>query len=228
MAYTWEAPASTCYRFDTSESGFDTLLRIYDGCFSSLACDDDGGDSTDSEIEFDTTAGTEYVLVIDGYSTSHSGSFQLDINTCASGGPEIEGAVSPGGSCTADTDLGTATGTPAYTGTTSSESDDLTGSCALYDHSDGHDGRDYVMQWSPPSTGTYCIDTIGSDVYDPVLYVLDTDCEAEFACDDDSGGSFDSQLEVTVSSGSSYYIVVDESRAVSGGDFILNIELGGC
>jgi hypothetical protein len=84
------------------------------------------------------------------------------------------------------------------------------------------------MHWSPPSTGIYCLDTIDSDMYDPVLYVLDEDCETEFACDDDSGGSFDAQLEVTVSSSSSYYIVVDESRASSGGTFVLNIQSGPC
>jgi hypothetical protein len=67
----WTAPATGIATFHTRGSGFDTLLAVYTGSnyssLANLASDEDRGGFGTSEASFNTTAGTQYVIVIDGY-----------------------------------------------------------------------------------------------------------------------------------------------------------------
>jgi hypothetical protein len=67
------------------------------------------------------------------------------------------------------------------------------------------------------------VDTIGSS-FDTVLYVRSGDClsGAELGCDDDSGGSLTSLLNLTLAAGT-YYVFVDGYGSGSCGDYVLNI-----
>jgi hypothetical protein len=60
----------------------DTVLRWMNGsCDTEIDCDDDGaGVGYLSEMSVSATGGTEYVIVVDGYSSSSSGTFSLNIN----------------------------------------------------------------------------------------------------------------------------------------------------
>jgi hypothetical protein len=136
-------------------------------------------------------------------------------------------ALSPGGACSVDYDLGSAVGEAIFESTTHGESDDLTGVCALYDWTDGHDGRDVLLSWSPPESATFCF-RIGGDMYDPVLYLVTSDCSSTTFCDDDSADDWQSEFSATTTAGTELYIVVDESRATGGGDFDLSILPGSC
>jgi hypothetical protein len=79
-SYLWEAPGSGCAVFDTSESTYDTVLRLYDECSGSeLSCDDDGSVGTRSELSYAVEAGEEYLVIVDGYSSFSTGSYVLDI-----------------------------------------------------------------------------------------------------------------------------------------------------
>jgi hypothetical protein len=70
-------------------------------------------------------------------------------------------------------------------------------------------------------------DTIGS-IYDTILHLHGGGCPgSEIACDDDSGGSYTSLLTVSLSAGTTYYIVVDGWS--TSGDFTLHVTpLAGC
>jgi hypothetical protein len=90
-SYNWTAPASGCVVFDTSESTFDTVLRLMDDCNGSvIECDDDGSVSTRSELSYPVEDGLSYVVIVDGYSSSSTGDYQLDVDFTA--GVDCNGA----------------------------------------------------------------------------------------------------------------------------------------
>ena len=97
ISYSWTAPASGCYQFSTINVGglysdqLDTRLYILDGACegTELACDDDFLEIvTRSVFEFDVTSGTEYYVVVDGYSSFSTGDFGLSITSCPVAVPE--------------------------------------------------------------------------------------------------------------------------------------------
>jgi hypothetical protein len=76
--------------------------------------------------------------------------------------------------------------------------------------------------FTAPATGTYQINTFGS-TFDTVLYVQDATCGGPpLACDDDAGGTLQSEVQVTLAAGQTVVIVVD-GFATSSGNFTLNI-----
>ena len=78
-AFSWTAPVSGTFVFDTRGSEFDTLLyaRFGDCDGFELACNDDAGGTT-SEITLDLDEGQTIVLFVDGFGAS-SGLFALSI-----------------------------------------------------------------------------------------------------------------------------------------------------
>ena len=78
-SYAWEAPGTGCAVFDTSESTYDTVLLLFDECNGvELACNDDSF-GTQSEISYEVEAGVEYLVVVDGWSSSSMGDYTLDV-----------------------------------------------------------------------------------------------------------------------------------------------------
>jgi hypothetical protein len=73
-------------------------------------------------------------------------------------------------------------------------------------------------------TGRLQVNTFGSD-YDTVLsaYPGTTSPGAELACSDDAGGTFQSQIRFSVSSGQSYLIQVSDFGSPGGGRLVLNV-----
>jgi hypothetical protein len=82
---------------------------------------------------------------------------------------------------------------------------------------DGGDGApDVTYQWMAPAAGSYVIDTSGSS-YDTVLYVRDGSCSGtELACNDDTGGTLQSQVTVNLAASQTILIVVDGYAGASG------------
>ena len=81
VAFRWEAPDDNCYIVDTEDSDYDTSLYIWTDCGGTeVDCDDDGGSGTTSMIEFCASAGDQYIIVVDGYSSTSVGNYSLDIN----------------------------------------------------------------------------------------------------------------------------------------------------
>ena len=92
----------------------------------------------------------------------------------------------------------------------------------------GGDARDHVIAFTPPSSGTYCADTLGSG-YDTLLHVR-TSCASsgsQIACNDDidtSGGVYVSRVQFSASD--TVYIFVDGYDGE--GDYTLSIAAGAC
>ena len=79
-AYTWTAPSSGSYVFDTSGSQFDTILDIRRyNTGASVGCNDDSSGTLQSTVTASLSAGQTVIIVIDGYG-SGSGSYRLNIN----------------------------------------------------------------------------------------------------------------------------------------------------
>jgi hypothetical protein len=68
--YRWTAPADGTVKVDTCSSDFDTVLAVYTGSaidtLTSVASNDDTCD-LQSRVRFNATAGTTYLIAVDGY-----------------------------------------------------------------------------------------------------------------------------------------------------------------
>ncbi|MBC8072057.1 MAG: hypothetical protein IAG13_27290 [Deltaproteobacteria bacterium] len=77
---SWVAPGAGNYRFTTDGSNFDTVLSLHSDCdAAALACDDDGGLGTQSQLFRDVAAGETLLINVTGFSTN-VGTWQLNIN----------------------------------------------------------------------------------------------------------------------------------------------------
>jgi hypothetical protein len=103
-------------------------------------------------------------------------------------------------------------------------SDDHEGSCSV----PASGGEDLVYTWTAPADGFYRFDTFGSAL-DTVVYVYAGTCLGpERACNDDSGGDYQSQVSVALAAGDVVQIVVDAFGAASTGGFDLNVGMVDC
>jgi len=70
MWWTWTAPVTGNFIFDTVGSSFDTLLGVYTGdllaALTPVASDDDGAGGGASTVDLTAQAGTEYQIAVDG------------------------------------------------------------------------------------------------------------------------------------------------------------------
>jgi hypothetical protein len=86
--YRWTAPSSGTVTIDTHGSSFDTLLGAYTGtsvsALTTVASDDDdpAGGTTTSKVTFAATAGTTYMIAVDGYG-GVAGSITLNVSLTA-------------------------------------------------------------------------------------------------------------------------------------------------
>ncbi len=84
LLVSWTALTSGCYRFDLSGSDYDTALHIHSECplFEQLACDDDDGSGFSSRVDLEVTAGTTYLIALDGFGETNTGTVELSIDPC--------------------------------------------------------------------------------------------------------------------------------------------------
>jgi hypothetical protein len=97
-SYTWTAPSSGTFVFDTMGSGFDTVLQIrrYNDS-APLGCNDDSSGTLQSTVSVPLSAGQTVLVIIDGYGSA-TGTYRLNI---AGGGGSACVNLSP----TADADV---------------------------------------------------------------------------------------------------------------------------
>jgi hypothetical protein len=174
VTYSWTAPSDGCYGFSTNGSSYDTVLMLRDSCDGTeIDCDDDGGLGITSYIEAELSSGTELLIVVDGYEDGITGTYVLDIESL-------------GESILIDSDLGSATGSPVITGSSSGMDDTLTASCAP-------SASDVLYSWAAPTYGTYTF-SLTDTSFDSVLSLHETgSCgDVEIACDDDPSFGRDS------------------------------------
>jgi len=149
-----------------------------------------------------------------------------DAFDCIEGDWDLDDCDGP--SC-GETDLGSELGDPIASGL------DTVDWGSAYEGSCGYTGgKETTFLWTPPSSGTFCLDTFGS-TFDTVIRVFDTECDLELTCDDDGSewpgypGDWTSMVEYEGTEGESVVLMVDSySSSTTGSSWELTIAEGGC
>jgi len=198
VAYTFTAPSTANFAFDTIGSTFDTVLYAFDGLSCTLlACDDDTF-GVESFINMPLNAGQQVVVVVDGFAAGDAGPFTLNVSSPPPCPTAVLGPTTP----------------QSVVGNSSS-------SVAYYSSSCGGPGPEDSYAFTAPSTGLYVFDTIGSSI-DTVIYARDFDCMGfELGCDDNGGGGSASQLALNLFQGQTIVLFVDAQSG--GGAYTLNV-----
>ena len=214
--YAYTAAATGSVTISTCGSSFDTTLQAYDSC-GGLAvgpCSDDFC-GAQSEVSFLVTAGTTYILQIDGFGGA-SGPGTLSIT-------ESPVTAVPNDVC------GTASvavaGTNNYNSTFAVD-DGNDALCAL----GGADNADVWFVYTAPASGVNVItvDTTAGGIADTTLAIWD-ECPSaggvEVACDDDSSpNGLRSQISnFAVTPGEDYFIRAASWAATAGGAGVVTI-----
>jgi hypothetical protein len=200
----WRAPQSGSFRaslYSEFDAGWLTVLD--GGCDGSLAnC---GAFGFPTVVDFQAIEGQDYTFVIDSEFEDSSGYFTFTLE------PGVFSSECPAGELFS---------VPTTTfGSTFGAGYGFSSECG------GEDAPDQAFVFYPPISGTYRIDTIGSD-YDTMLHVFSDYCGGfTMACNDDT---FDVQSEVIVDfqAGGVYTIVVD-GWGSGAGNYQLNVDLIG-
>lgn len=80
FSFLWTAPDDGCLEFDTDGTTYDTSIYILDSCGGAeLDCNDDSIFGLQSYLNYDVVAGEDYILVVDGYSSTSSGDYNLNV-----------------------------------------------------------------------------------------------------------------------------------------------------
>jgi hypothetical protein len=197
--YRWTAPADGAVRINTCGSDFDTVLAVYGGsaidALTSLASNDDSSCGLQSRVPFNATAGTAYLIAVDGYG-GQEGSIELELRPPnPPSNDDFADAHELGGGSTAS-----ASGTNL----------DATAEPGEPDHDGFTAGASVWYRWTAPDDGAVKIDTCDSD-FDTVLAVYRgsaIDALTPRASDDESCGS-QSRVRFTATGGTTYRIAVD-------------------
>lgn len=212
--FRWTANASGPVAVNTIGSNFDTLLAVYTGTgFGNLvqvAADDQSGGADTSALTFNATAGTAYLIAVDGF-FGDSGDVVLNVASITD---------APNDRFSNATSL-----TGALVQSISSNSN-ATREPDEPNHGGQFFGRSLWWTWTAPSTGRLLIDTNGSTfdtllaVYTgPLIFSL-----TNVASDDNNGYGNASALSIPVQGGATYRIAVD-SKGTGSGVAVLNLRL---
>jgi len=207
--WTWTAPTTGTYTFDTEGSGYDTYLSLFTGNdfpnLSLVAADDDGGDGLTSLITQSVTAGETYQIAVDGYSSA-TGAINLNIARIDPPNDNFANRIGLAGE--------TANATGSNIGATGEVGEPIQSGAT----------ESVWWTWTAPSTGNYTFDTIGSD-YDTYLSAFtgfDVSSLTLVAADDDGAGYPASLISLNATAGETYQIAVDGYLS-STGQIQLNI-----
>jgi hypothetical protein len=101
VTYAMPATAGTTYVLETSQSGdsplADSYLTIYDQNATALASDDDSGAGAQARLTFTAPYTGLYMVNVRGYNRRQTGTFDLDVQVAAAGGPCVgAGLALPG------------------------------------------------------------------------------------------------------------------------------------
>jgi hypothetical protein len=186
---------------DADACTIDTCEVSTDTCFNTLIDGDGdlhppescGGDDCDDTNPTVYTGATE--ICGDGIDQDCDGT-DGDMGTC--GCPE---PITSNGTIT-----GTTSGTSVHRGT-----------CA-------GSGPEWVFQVTPSRSRSVTFETVSTS-WDTVLYVRNAPCATgtQLGCDDDGGSGVLSRLNVSLTSGTTYYVFVDGFGSSSSGSFTLDV-----
>ncbi|WP_437590704.1 MXAN_6577-like cysteine-rich protein [Sorangium sp. So ce1000] len=206
VSYSFTAPITGRYTFDTLGSTFDTVLHVHDGSCAGalLGCNNNvASDSSVSRVSTPLSAGQTAVVVVDGASGKR-GAYTLT----------VRGEPAP--PCPANALEPVVPQT--VRGTTVDRSDFMAAPCGKVG------GAETAYSFTAPSDGLYVFDTVGSS-FDTVLHVHAGACSGEvLGCNDNTTG-IQSRVVVPLVAGQQTVVVVDGSGPAAAGAFTLKISL---
>lgn len=203
--YSFVAPYTGIFSFDTLGSAFDTVLSVHDqDCFGTeLICNDDNN-GVASHVEIALTSGQQVTIRIDDYASG--------------GGDYILRTFGVGDLSCSNYDLGSSIGASVAAESLNFEPFGQETVC-------GGAGPTFAARWTAPYEGDFQFDTIGS-TFDSVLAVL-ASCDGEaLACNDDFSG-LASGVNLHLFSGQTVLLLLQAlgGNAQPGNDnYVLNIQ----
>jgi hypothetical protein len=200
----WQAPTEGTYRatlYSDFDAGWLTVLR--GGCDGWL--ENCGAFGFPTVVDFYALAGEDYTFVVDSEFEGASGYFTFTLE------PWMFSNECPAGELFSVPET--------IFGSTSGLGNGFSSECG------GEAAPDQAFVFYPPVSGTYHIDTFGSD-YDTLLHVFSEYCGGfTMACNDDSV-DVQSEVIVDLAAGFAYTIVVD-GWGSGAGNYQLNVDLLG-
>jgi len=80
--WSWTAPSSGPFTFNTFGSNFDTVLQVFTGtevsALTEIVYNDEAGSSHQSKVDFDAVSGVTYMICVRGYNDLSTGSIILN------------------------------------------------------------------------------------------------------------------------------------------------------
>ncbi len=195
-AYVFVPEQSGTYRVEVNSS-YDSVVAVFDQARQPLACNDDHGSASHSQIEHRFDANRPYTIVVDGYRAAR-GTFTLHIT--------------PVSIDTGQTPVPTALvleGGVRREGNTAGQPDHRTPSCGSTPGS-----PEQTWTFTPTARGVYQIDV--TSTFDAVLAVYPPGAAEPLACNDDHGSTRLSQVQVSLEAGVAYEVVVDGYHGATG------------
>ena len=217
--YCYTAPCTGDVTVSLAGSSFDTMLAVYRGCecfptpTDFVACNDDFGNSFQSQITFPAIAGNQYLIEVGGYGSEEGKGF-ISIN--------CEGEPVPPPAKDDCSDARPVGDVKDLEFDTSQTTFDGPGLCMTSPNT--------WYCYTASCTGDAIVSLLGSS-YDTMLAVYNgCDCPQTssdlIACNDDFGNSFQSQLTFPVIAGNQYLIEVGGYGSETG-QGVLNISCEG-
>ncbi len=203
--FSFTLAATTRVLIDTFGSGFDTSMDLRNAAFAEVGCNDDAGGTRQSQLDVTLPAGTYYV-VVDGWSTN-CGNYVLNLSPYITGNETYATARAAG-------ELTTRTTSASFSGNTCGMASDYSGTCGA------GSGGDAVFSFTLAAPTRVLLNTMGSD-FDTSMSLRNA-ATAELNCNDDAGGTAQSQLDVMLAAGT-YYVIVD-GYSSGCGNYVLNLQ----
>jgi hypothetical protein len=208
-SYSWTAPASGRYRFETVGTVSDVALALADGCDGpELACNEDLGSWTkDAQINRVLEAGQTVTVFVDALFPEVETDYGLHIRAIDCPQQQLAGPLPI-----------------SVTGSTLGASNEM-GSEAVCG---GGQAGEHAYLFTARTAGTYVFDTLGSS-FDTSLWVYTGECGTEvLGCNNDFDAqvSTDSWVAVELGAGQTVTVAVDGWFGAAG-DYQLNIDKAG-
>ncbi|HEV2861060.1 MAG TPA: Ig-like domain-containing protein [Pyrinomonadaceae bacterium] len=208
--YKWQAPASGSVEFSTSGSDFDTLLGVYTGgsinALTFVANNDEedfnAGVHT-SRVVFNATAGTTYLIAVDGFFDGYGADW---------GNVNLQWKVGP--AAPVNNNFSTAQVITGDEGRVSGSNWLSTKELGEPAHAGVAGGKSVWYKFTAPGTGSVTFDTLGSTVDTAMGVYTGTAVSGltQVASNDDanpSAGIWTSRVTFNAVAGTTYYIAVD-------------------
>ena len=196
----WTAPVTGKATIDTAGSTFDTVLALYDGTVAVAGNDDLSTSNRASRVTTLVTAGTTYLIAVDG-------------KAGASGATKLTWKVAP-----ANDAFGSRAAITGTTGLVTGANLAATRESAEPLHAGVTGGTSIWFKWKAPASGPVSFDTADSAIDTLLAVYTGTSLSAltPVAANDDAPERTTSRVTFTATANTTYVIALDGKAATAG------------